>query len=88
MVRYFQVYCRYRKKHGIEIGIHNCDGWSEAGGPWVAPEDSMKKVVWTIADVDTADGKALKLGKPRANLGFYRDIAVVAWKTKNPRLLL
>lgn len=31
------------KKHGIEIGIHNCDGWSEAGGPWVAPEDSMKK---------------------------------------------
>ena len=72
------------QKRGMEIGIHNCDGWSEAGGPWVKPEDSMKKVVWTIADVDTADGKALKLGKPRANLGFYRDIAVVAWKTKKP----
>ena len=72
------------QKRGMEIGIHNCDGWSEAGGPWVKPEDSMKKVVWTIADVDAADGKILKLQKPRANLGFYRDIAVLAWKTKKP----
>ena len=35
------------KEFGVDIGIHNCDGWSEAGGPWIAPEDSMKTLSWT-----------------------------------------
>lgn len=27
---------------GIEIGIFNCPGWSQSGGPWVKPEQSMR----------------------------------------------
>ena len=27
---------------GIEIGMFNCPGWSQSGGPWVTPEQSMK----------------------------------------------
>lgn len=29
---------------GIEIGMFNCPGWSQSGGPWVTPEQSMKYV--------------------------------------------
>ena len=29
---------------GITIGVHNCDGWSTSGGPWITPEQSMKQV--------------------------------------------
>lgn len=27
---------------GIEIGIFNCPGWSQSGGPWIKPEQSMR----------------------------------------------
>ena len=26
----------------IEIGIFNCPGWSQSGGPWIKPEQSMR----------------------------------------------
>ena len=35
---FFKFVVGEAKKNGMEIGIHNCDGWSEAGGPWVSPE--------------------------------------------------
>ncbi len=64
---------------GITIGIHNCDGWSENGGPWVSPEMSMKKFVFSktfIADSTTG----IVLPKPLCETDFYRDVAVVAYK--------
>lgn len=27
---------------GIEIGVFNCPGWSQSGGPWIKPEQSMR----------------------------------------------
>ena len=32
---------------GLELGIHVCDGFALAGGPWISPEESMQQVVWT-----------------------------------------
>ena len=32
---------------GLEMGIHICDGFAIAGGPWFTPDESMRKVVWT-----------------------------------------
>ena len=32
---------------GLIFGVHNCDGWSESGGPWVTPEMSMQRLVST-----------------------------------------
>lgn len=29
----------------IEIGIFNCPGWSQSGGPWITPEQSMRHIV-------------------------------------------
>jgi len=30
----------------LSFGVHNCDGWTSSGGPWITPENSMKKVVF------------------------------------------
>jgi hypothetical protein len=32
---------------GLEFGMHNASGWNNSGGPWVEPEDSMKKLVFS-----------------------------------------
>ncbi len=36
---------------GIELGMHACDGFAVAGGPWITPELSMQKVVWEATQV-------------------------------------
>ena len=33
-------------KLDLEMGIHVCDGFALAGGPWIKPEESMQKVVF------------------------------------------
>lgn len=32
-------------KLGVEMGIFNCPGWSQSGGPWVKPNEAMRD--WT-----------------------------------------
>ncbi|MEX0330987.1 MAG: glycosyl hydrolase [Puniceicoccaceae bacterium] len=62
---------------GIEMGLHNCDGWSSSGGPWITPELSMKRITWLE---ETVPGDRLwRPGVPLHLHGFYRDIAVLAW---------
>ena len=67
---------------GISIGVHNCDGWSESGGPWITPEMSMKKFVFSKIIPDPEFKGKLKLPKPFCNCNFYRDVAVIAYKNK------
>ncbi len=43
----FQWALKEANRLGISIGVHNCDGWSTSGGPWITPEMSMKQYVWT-----------------------------------------
>ena len=37
---------------GLEAAIAGSPGWSESGGPWVRPQQAMKKVVWSETVVD------------------------------------
>jgi hypothetical protein len=30
---------------GIKVGMFNCPGWSQSGGPWVRPEQTMRHLV-------------------------------------------
>jgi hypothetical protein len=32
---------------GLLLGLHICDGFALAGGPWIKPEESMQQVVWS-----------------------------------------
>lgn len=43
---------------GLQMGIHISDGFALAGGPWIKPEESMKRVVYKDTVVALAGGKA------------------------------
>jgi hypothetical protein len=64
---------------GIKIGVHNCDGWTTSGGPWIRPELSMKQCVWSKTIMHCGKDTVIKLIKPACTLDFYRDIAVLAY---------
>ena len=38
-------------KLGIEIGIFNCPGWSQSGGPWIKPLESMRYLASSRTEV-------------------------------------
>ena len=66
------------KTRGITLGFHNCPGWSESGGPWITPDNSMKVVVASETDAPVG-AHDIALAQPQTNRGFYRDIAVQAF---------
>ncbi len=37
---------------GLEMAIASSPGWSETGGPWVKPEQAMKKLVWSETHIE------------------------------------
>ena len=66
---------------GIEIGLFNSPGWSQSGGPWVKPEQAMRRLVASTAVVD-GPAAGLKLPAPkfeRAPAEDMRDVCVVAY---------
>jgi hypothetical protein len=76
------------KRLGLEMGMHNCSGWSSSGGPWITPEHGMKKLVWSETRIEgTSNGDAFKgkLATPNGGkfAAYYRGIAVLA--CRNPK---
>jgi len=69
------------KRLGLEICIHNCAGWSSSGGPWNTPEHGMKMVVSSETQVHGPSKFEGKIPQPPSKLDFYRDIAVLAFRT-------
>ena len=63
---------------GLELGIHVCDGFALAGGPWITPQESMQRVVWSDTIVDVGDKGLLTLPQPAVSDGYYEDIAAFA----------
>lgn len=63
---------------GLKMGMHICDGFALAGGPWITPETSMQKVVWSDTVVDGGSLTNLQLPQPENYEGFYKDISLFA----------
>ena len=40
---------------GIEMGIFNCPGWSQSGGPWIKPDEAMRN--WTPNGIEICKTK-------------------------------
>ena len=68
---------------GLKLGMHICDGFALAGGPWITPEESMQKVVWSDTIVDGGKLNAIRLPKPETYEGYYKDIALFALPTED-----
>jgi hypothetical protein len=76
MVRHAMNEC---KRLGLKLAFHVSDGFALAGGPWITPELSMQKMVWTEKQVK---GGALfldTLAHPYTLEGYYKDVAVFAF---------
>ena len=63
---------------GLKLGMHICDGFALAGGPWITPKESMQKVVWSDTIVDGGKLNALRLPQQEAYENYYEDIALFA----------
>src|SRR5438067_11542625 len=64
---------------GVKLAMHDCDGFALAGGPWITPELSMQKVVWS--KVKVAGGKVYRdtLPTPSHYKNYYKDIEILAY---------
>lgn len=61
---------------GVNIGLFNCPGWSQSGGPWVKPEQAMRYVVSSETRVAGPGRFTRKLPAPAQP---FQDIAVLAF---------
>lgn len=71
----------------LELAVEGCDGWSESGGPWVTPAESMQKVVWSQRDVRGGTMITLDLPQPETIRNHYRDIGLFAFLTPERTLI-
>jgi len=58
----------------LEMAIAGSPGWSESGGPWVKPEEAMKKFTWS--EIKIEGGKTFNgiLPHPPSTTGSFQNI--------------
>lgn len=78
MVRYAM---READSLGLQLGMHACDGFAVAGGPWITPELSMQKLVWSRMAMDGGKKVDILIPQPETIEKYYKDIAVLAFPT-------
>ncbi len=64
---------------GLELCVENCAGWSSSGGPWNTVTNAMQRVTTSERHVTGPTNFSAALPPPPTTLGFYRDIAVLAF---------
>ena len=83
------------KRLGLEINLTNGPGWCGSSGPWITPELSMQKLVWTNFAVTGPTNFSFILPRPdlpdrkRDNYdskveftNFYADVALLAFPVR------
>jgi hypothetical protein len=64
---------------GLEVNMNDDAGWNGSGGPWIKPEQSMQKVVWSETSLEGSRRFEGTLPQPETVAGHYRDITVLAF---------
>jgi hypothetical protein len=70
------------KRLNIEIGFNMAGGWTMMG-PWVTPDNAMKKVVFSELILSGPKKYSGKLPQPVIVDDYYRDIMVQAFRLKD-----
>jgi len=67
---------------GIEVNMNDGPGWNGSGGPWVKPENAMKKLTVRIVEVP-AENRPEKIVLPVGEkiFDYYKDLCVLAFPT-------
>ena len=69
----FGVAARTADSLGLEMTIASSPGWSTTGGPWVEPEDAMKKLTWRTLLVEGGKLVSCELPAPFKTTGAFQD---------------
>lgn len=64
------------KRIGVDIGVFNCPGWSQSGGPWVKPEMAMRYMTYSETSINGGENVTLKLVKPTPE---FQDAYILAF---------
>lgn len=59
---------------GMEMAVASAPGWSSTGGPWVKPENAMKKLTWREMIVKGGSEVSVKLPDAWETTGFFQNI--------------
>ena len=63
-------------KKGIDIGLFNSPGWSQSGGPWIKPSQSMRYLAGDELHIKGPQQFSQKLVASKAD---FQDVAVLAF---------
>ena len=69
----FQLTTKLADSLHLEMAIAGSPGWSESGGPWVKPENGMKKIVWSETNVK-GGASNIRIPKPPEVTGPFQNI--------------
>ncbi len=67
------------KRLNLKLAMHVSDGFALAGGPWITPDLSMQKLVWSKTYIKNGSKEKIILDQPETNEGYYKDVAVFAY---------
>ena len=67
---------REGQRLGVNIGIFNCPGWSQSGGPWVSATETMRYVTSSETHIHGPTTFDDKLPAPKE---LFQDIATLAF---------
>jgi hypothetical protein len=67
---------RLADRLGMEMSINSSPGWSETGGPWVLPQQGMKKLVWTATAIEGGKPFHGILLQPPDTIGPFQNAPV------------
>ena len=82
----FQHACNEAHRLGLQIDMNSGAGWTGSGGPWITPELSMQKVIWSQTMVTGGQKFDRPIERPWTAKN-YQDIAVLAFPTPATELV-
>ncbi|WP_233702614.1 glycosyl hydrolase [Hyunsoonleella flava] len=68
------------KRIGVDIGIFNCPGWSQSGGPWVDSKKAMRYLTFSETKVEGGKLVNVALKQPKKE---FQDTHTLAFKTSD-----
>jgi hypothetical protein len=71
---------------GVDIGIFNCPGWSQSGGPWVDSEKAMRYLTFSETEISGPGKVSLLLVQPKKEFQDTHTLAFLAPDTEKKNL--
>jgi hypothetical protein len=70
---------------GIDIAIEGAPGWSMTGGPWVTPDQAMKKLVWSATSIEGGKPFHGVLPQPPDGIGPFQNAPMIGDEAPTPK---